>query len=150
MEPKIIIYIFLFQREFVMKKICFFSTLFLILPLILNSCSGIDERLAPVESIDILVLESFPVQIHLLVNGNLPTPCYEITQIEKHRERNIFYVKLMMKDSGLVCIKKFEPFQETIALDACGLSAGTYHVDVNGIGGTFTLDVGNILSDIAE
>ena len=134
-----------------MKKILFLSTLFVILSLLLGSCSGIhddiDERLAPVESIDILVLESFPVQIHVLVNGYLPTPCYEITRIEKHREGNTFYVKLMMKDSGLVCIQKIEPFQEVVALDVYGLSTGTYYVDVNGIVDTFTLDIDNILPD---
>lgn len=134
-----------------MKKILFLSTLFVILSLLLGSCSGIhddiDERLAPVESIDILVLESFPVQIHVLVDGYLPTPCYEITQIEKHREGNTFYVKLMMKDSGLVCIQKIEPFQEVIALDVYGLSAGIYYVDVNGVIDSFTLDIDNILPD---
>ena len=140
--------------ENIMKKILFLSTLFVILSLLLGSCSGthddIDEELAPVESIDILVLESFPVQIHVLVNGYLPTPCYEITQIEKHREGNTFYVKLMMKDSGLVCIQKIEPFQEVIALDVYGLSAGTYYVDVDGIVDTFTLDLDNILPDTED
>ena len=53
----------------------------------------------------------------------------------------------MMKDSGLVCIQKIEPFQEIVVLDVYGLSAGTYYVDVNGIGDTFTLDVDNILPD---
>ena len=134
-----------------MKKILFLSTLFVILSLLLNSCSGIhddtDERLAPVESIDILVLESFPVQIHVLIDGYLPNPCYKITQIEKHREGNALFIKLMMKDSGLVCIQKIEPFQEVIALDVYGLSAGTYYVDVNGIVDTFTLDIDNILPD---
>ena len=140
--------------ENIMKKILFLSTLFVILSLLLGSCSGThddtDEELAPVESIDILVLESFPVQIHVLVNGYLPAPCYEITQIEKHREGNTFFVKLMMKDSGLVCIQKIEPFQEVVALDVYGLSAGTYYVDVNEVGDTFTLDVDNILSDTED
>ena len=137
--------------ENIMKKILFLSTLFVILSLLLNSCSGIhddiDEKLAPVESIDILVLESFPVQIHVLVNGYLPTPCYEITQIEKHREGNTFYVKLMMKDSGLICIQIIQSYQEIVALDVYGLSAGTYYVDVNGIVDNFTLDIDNILPD---
>ncbi len=154
MEPKNNYLYILFQGEDIMKKILFLSTLFVILSLLLNSCSGIhddiDEKLAPVESIDILVLESFPVQIHVLVDGYLPTTCYEITQIEKHREGNTFYVKLMMNDSGLVCIQKIEPFQEVVALDVYGLSAGTYYVNVNGIVDTFTLDIDNILPDTEE
>lgn len=133
-----------------MKKICFLSALFLILPLLLSSCSGIHEgidELAPVVSVDILVLESFPVQIHVLIEGYLPTPCYKITSIAKYREGNNFFVTIMMKDSRLVCIQKIEPFQEVVALDVYGLSAGTYYVDVNGIGNTFTLYVDNILPD---
>lgn len=137
-----------------MKKICFLSVLFLILSLLISSCSGInediDEKLAPVESIDILILESFPVQIHVLIDGYLPSACYEITRIEKHREENTFFVTIMMSDRGLVCIQKIEPFQEIAALDVYGLSAGTYYVDVNGIGDTFTLDVDNILPDTEE
>jgi inhibitor of cysteine peptidase len=137
-----------------MKKFYCFSVLFLILSLILSSCTGIpdgiDEKLARVESIDILVLESFPVQINVLIDGYLPNPCYKITQIEKHREGNTFYVKLMMKDSSLACIQIIQSYQEVVALDVYGLSAGTYYVDVNGIVDTFTLDVDNILPDTEE
>ena len=143
---------FHFKGGVFMKKFYYFSVLFLILSLIISSCTGmqdgIDEELAPVESIDILVLESFPVQINVLINGYLPNPCYEITQIEKHREGNTFYVKLMMKDSGLVCIQIIQSYQEIVALDVYGLSADTYYVDVNGIVAIFTLDVDNILPDL--
>jgi hypothetical protein len=37
-----------------------------------------------------------------------------------------------------------DSFEETIALDVYGLPAGTYHVNVNGIDDTFTLEVDNI------
>ena len=137
-----------------MKKFYCFSVLFIILSLILSSCTGIpdgiDERLAPVESIDILVLESFPVQINVLINGYLPNPCYQITRIEKNQDEDTFYVKVFMKYNGLICIQTIKPYEEKVALDVYGLSAGTYQVDVNGVMGSFTLDVDNILPDIEE
>ena len=132
----------------IMKKILFLSTLFVILSLLLNSCSGIyddiDEELAPVESIDILVLESFPVQINVLIDGYLPNPCYQISQIEKNQGEDTFYVKVFMKYNGLICIQTIKPYKETVTLDVYGLVAGTYQVDVNGIVDTSTLDVDNI------
>ncbi|HNR65992.1 MAG: hypothetical protein WAW45_02580 [Atribacterota bacterium] len=137
-----------------MKKFYCFSVLFLILSLILSSCTGvtdgIDEELAPIESIDILVLESFPVQINVLINGYLPNPCYQITRIEKNQEGNTFYIKVFMKYNGLICIQTIKPYKETVALDVYGLVAGTYQVDVNGVVGSFTLNTDNILTDIEE
>jgi len=137
-----------------MKKFYCFSVLFLILSLILSSCTGvtdgIDEELASIESIDILVLESFPVQINVLINGYLPNPCYQITRIEKNQEGNTFYIKVFMKYNGLICIQTIKPYKETVALDVYGLVAGTYQVDVNGVVGSFTLNTDNILTDIEE
>lgn len=134
-----------------MKKILLFLVLFLMLSPLLSSCRcEMNEVLAPVESIDVLVLESFPVQIHVVIDGYLPNPCYEITRIEQHREGNTFYVTVMMKGSGLICIQVIEPYQEVVALDVYGLPAGTYQVDVNGITGSFTLDMDNILPDMEE
>lgn len=135
-----------------MKKYIFLLVFFLILSLLLSSCTGIqdviDGELARVKSIDILVLESFPVQINVRINGYLPNPCYQITRIEKNQDGGIFYVKVFMKYNGLICIQKIEPFQKTVSLDVYGLVAGTYQVDVNGVTASFTLDTDNILTDI--
>jgi len=38
------------------------------------------------------------------------------------------------------------PFEETIPLEVYGLPAGTYTVEVNGVQGTFDLEMDNILS----
>ena len=145
---------FHFKGGVVMKKFYRFSFSFLILSLILSSCSsipnGIDEELAPVESIDILVLESFPVQINVLIDGYLSNPCYQITRIEKNQDGDTFYVKVFMKHNGLICIQTIKPYKKTVALDVYGLVAGTYQVDVNGVVGSFTLNTDNILTDIEE
>lgn len=133
------------------KNLCLF-TLFISLSLFLCSCTceQHEEVKAPVESIDIRILESFPVQILVEINGYLPTPCYEITRIEKQREGNTFYIQVMMKDNGFVCIQVIEPYHEVVTLDVYGLPKGDYHIDVNGVTASFTLVSDNILIDSEE
>jgi len=46
--------------------------------------------LAPVEEIEIVILESFPVQVQVIARGNLPDPCTEIYQINQEIEDNTF------------------------------------------------------------
>ena len=103
---------------------------------------GIDN--ANVTEIDILILESFPVQVHVVAKGYLPNPCTQIDEIIKSREGNDFTVTIKTQTSPGPCIQVIKPFEETISLDDYGLSAGTYNVNVNGIEDSFTLDVDNI------
>jgi len=101
---------------------------------------------AQVDSIDLLMLESFPVQIHLVARGNLPDGCTAIDQVTQARQGDTFKVTITTKrPAGKACTEALVPFEETIALDVAGLSAGTYTVDVNGVTGSFTLDVDNAL-----
>jgi inhibitor of cysteine peptidase len=102
--------------------------------------------LATVEKIDILTLESFPVQIFVIASGYLPNPCTEIYQIIQQREGNTFFITIKTYRSQEVCIQVIAPFEETIPLEVYGLPAGTYTVEVNGVQGTFNLEIDNILS----
>lgn len=102
--------------------------------------------LASVASVDALVLESFPVQVHAIAQGNLPDGCTEIDQTLQQRTGNVFEVVLTTKrPADAMCTMAIEPFEETIPLDVLGLPAGDYTVTVNGIGDTFTLAVDNKL-----
>ena len=100
--------------------------------------------LATVERIDILILESFPVQIFVIVSGYLPNPCTEIGPIIQTREGKTFFVTIKTYCSQEICIQVIAPFEEIIPLDVYGLSAGTYTVDVNGVQGSFVLEIDNI------
>jgi hypothetical protein len=102
--------------------------------------------LATVEEIDILTLESFPVQIFVIARGYLPNPCTEIYQISQEREGNSFFITIETYCSQEVCIQIIAPFEEVIPLEVYGLPAGTYTVEVNGVQGTFILEIDNILS----
>ena len=124
------------------------TIILLFLIFMLSGCWRIDSNIgsANVTEIEIYTLESFPVQIQVIAKGYLPNPCSKIIHpITVEREGNNFLVTIKTKSSQGVCIQLLAPFKEKIPLDVYGLPAGTYTVDVNGIKGTFTLDIDNIL-----
>jgi hypothetical protein len=99
---------------------------------------------AVVDSIDIAILESFPVQIQVLARGNLPDDCTEIDQVLQERQDQTFTVTITAaRPADALCTEALVPFEETFSLDVYGLSAGVYTVDVNGVTGTFELAVDN-------
>jgi len=100
--------------------------------------------LAPVDEIDILILEIFPVQINVIASGNLPDPCTEISEVIKEREGDTFFITIKTYRSPGFCIQVIAPFEEIIPLEVYGLPAGTFTVNVNGVQGTFDLEVDNI------
>jgi len=102
--------------------------------------------LASVDEIDILILESFPVQVQVIARGNLPDPCTEIYQVTQKKEDNTFFITIKTYRSLGPCIQVIAPFEVKIPLNVYNLPASTYTVDVNGVRDTFDLEVDNILS----
>jgi inhibitor of cysteine peptidase len=102
--------------------------------------------LATVEEIDILIAESHPVQVIVVAKGYLPNPCTEIGPVIQNREGNTFFINIKTRYTQEICIDLLTPFTETISLEVYGLPAGTYPVDVNGVQGSFTLDIDNVPS----
>lgn len=101
--------------------------------------------LAPVESIDIQLLESFPVQVQVIARGNLPDGCTTIDEILTERLDQLFRVTITTeRPADAICTEALVPFDQVIQLDVIGLPAGEYQVDVNGVTGSFTLEVDNI------
>lgn len=101
--------------------------------------------LAPVESIDIQILESFPVQVQVIARGNLPDGCTTIDEVLTERIDQLFRVTITTeRPADAICTEALVPFDEVVQLDVLGLSAGEYQVDVNGVTGSFTLQVDNI------
>ena len=106
------------------------------------------EKLAPIDRVEIIVAESFPVQVHVLVEGSLPDGCTEIDQINRRSdlENNTFWVEITtVRPTNVECTTEVVPFEEIIPLDVYGLSAGVYTVDVNSVTDTFALDMDNVL-----
>jgi hypothetical protein len=80
----------------------------------------------------ILVLESFPPQFELLVEGALPTPCHELrVEISDPDEQNRIYVEVYsLSKPGEICVQVLESFDENVPLK--GFPSGEYSVWVNG------------------
>lgn len=106
---------------------------------------------AAVESIQIMILESFPVQVRVQVEGYLSDGCTALDETAVTREEDAFFVTMTTRRPvDAVCTEALVPFTESVPLDVAGLEAGEYTVDVNGVSDTFTLAVDNVLPDGAE
>ena len=110
------------------------------------SGSGVIQELAHIEQIDVMILESFPVQVHVRIYGLLGDSCTWLDHIDQRRQGTMFFIQVVTaRPANALCADVVSPFEETVALDVYGLAAGTYHVDVNGVRESFTLAVDNIL-----
>lgn len=127
-----------------------------LLPLVLTGCGmppadePVTHGTADVEEIDILIMESFPVQVAVVARGHLRDSCTEIDEIRRtfDTETKTFFVEITtIRPADAVCAQVLEPFEERVTLDVDGLPAGTYTADVNDVTDTFTLDVDNVLPE---
>jgi hypothetical protein len=102
---------------------------------------------AVVKSIEILLLESFPLQVHAVLRGDLPDAgCTTIASVDQVREGNTFRLTLITTTDPLaLCAPALTPFEEVVPLDVHGLPAGTYTVQANGVQQTFEFTVDNTL-----
>lgn len=80
----------------------------------------------------LVVRESFPPQIALTVQGDLPTPCNQLrADIAAPDAENRIEVQLYsVSDPNQACVQVLEPFQEAINLGT--FPTGHYTVWVNG------------------
>ncbi len=99
---------------------------------------------APIEHLDIIMLESFPVPVNLVARGYLPNDCTMIDQITEEHSGNILTIKITTaRQTDKVCRETSQVFEEVIPLDVAGLSAGVYTVKVNNKIGVFELGMDN-------
>ena len=100
--------------------------------------------LATVEEVEVILLESFPVQVQVLVKGILPDSCTTIGETNIERIDNTFNVTVTtVRPAVAECEDGELSFEQTISLDAEGLPAGKYNIDVNGVKSSFELSVDN-------
>lgn len=93
-----------------------------------------------VESVEVRVLESFPVQVSAQVKGYLRDGCESLAGTSQSRSGNTITVTIATtRDAGRSCIQAIAPVQENVRLDGT-FAAGTYVVRVNGIDETFRVD----------
>jgi hypothetical protein len=84
-----------------------------------------------VESVDVLVLESFPMQLNLLVKGYQPDGCDFPVQVEQVRDGNTVTVHIYREmPQDAICPMMIVGYEETIALEG-GFENGSFTIHVN-------------------
>ncbi len=100
-----------------------------------------------IDSVQVTLLDSSPVQVTASVRGSLLNNCTRIEQVTQTREGTTFHLAVQSKTSGGAdCTKETLNFEEKVSLDVAGLPAGTYTVEASGKTGTFKLESGNTLT----
>jgi type IV pilus biogenesis protein CpaD/CtpE len=97
-------------------------------------------RLAGVERIEIVVLETRPVQVRVAVYGWLSDSCTTIRNTEQTREGALIRLKIITtRPAGVMCAQMIKRFRDTYPVETAGLPPGTYTLDVSGKQAQFTL-----------
>lgn len=120
-----------------------------------NKKSDLDDQnvvigSAVVEEIDVMKLESFPIQVNVLARGYTPDGCTTLGDIKQSYANNKFTIKIESKKplDAENCTQVIMPFEKTISLNGVsGLPKGSYTVDVNGVTGGFMLEMDNFISE---
>jgi hypothetical protein len=96
---------------------------------------------ADVQSVEIQILESFPVQVNAIARGQLPDAgCTTIAGVSQSRSGNTFTVTLTTKvDPNAMCSQVITPFEYVIPLDVSSLLPAQYILTVNGVEASFEL-----------
>ena len=103
---------------------------------------------AYIESLELVMLESFPVGVRARLRGSLRDACTRVASVAQSREDKTFTLDVRtMRPAGAFCAQVLTPFEETVVLDVFALPAGTYSVRVGDKTATFTLETDNILED---
>ncbi|HVF24823.1 MAG TPA: hypothetical protein VNA23_02990, partial [Anaerolineales bacterium] len=96
---------------------------------------------ADVQSVEIQVLESYPLQVNAIARGYLPdSGCTTLADVSQTRSGNTFTVTVMTKyNPQALCAQALTPFEQVISLDVSSLLPGTYIVIVNAVEASFQL-----------
>ena len=85
-----------------------------------------------IEESGVVIRESYPPQISLMINGNLPTPCHQL-RAEVHEpdtDNKISVDVYTVVDPDMICTQVLKPFSEGIDLGT--FPTGHYSVWING------------------
>ena len=107
----------------------------------------VSASVALVKSLDIQILESFPLQVHVVIRGDLPDAgCTTIASVNQVRDGNTFKLTLLTTTDPLArCAQALTPFEEVVTLDVKDLPAGTYIVNAGSVEETFEFTMDNSL-----
>ena len=95
---------------------------------------------AKVSRVEVNRQEGNPPRYFVLVSGQLPDGCTEISDVDQQVQgRTIRVTVYTTRADEAMCTQATVPFQERIELGVDGLSAGQYALEVNGVTATLNL-----------
>lgn len=103
------------------------------------------KDLAPINSVEIVDSQTFPIQKILVVKGDLPNGCTYLNDPKQLRDGNVFYVSLSMRTEGEVCTEALVPYEKNIVLNITNLPSGVYLVNINRREMSFEIEMQNSL-----
>ena len=97
--------------------------------------------MANVQSVEVQVLETQPVEVIAVIQGQLPDAgCTTVASTDQVRAGNVLNVVLTTTtDPVALCAQALTPFEQTVSLDVSGLAPAVYTVNVNGVERSFYL-----------
>lgn len=102
---------------------------------------------ATIDSLQLLVSDSLPVEVQAHMSGNLSDGCTNVASTDVAREGQTFRIQAStIRDTEAICTQALVPFEQTVNLETRGLAAGTYTVTAGDLSETFTLDVNNTIA----
>jgi hypothetical protein len=100
-------------------------------------CASIHSVLAPIDSVEVRIAESFPPQYFLDVVSGLPSGCAEFDRDEVAREGLVIAVTVWnlepVPGAGVFCTAIYGTIERAIALGSDFQSGATYTVHVNDV-----------------
>jgi inhibitor of cysteine peptidase len=86
-----------------------------------------------INDVQLLIMESYPIQVMLNISGELPTPCHifkaDVSEPDEDNEIQVEIYSLVAE--GEVCIEVIQPFIENVSIPMAGKPDGVYTVWVN-------------------
>lgn len=91
-----------------------------------------EDRPAYIRNVEVSIIESFPPQVSVEIEGDHPTPCHETsTEVTEDGSDHAIMIWSMAPEPGSACAQVLEPFEMVVPIGN-GFEPGDYTVTVNG------------------
>jgi hypothetical protein len=99
-----------------------------------NSTPGDEYQVerVTIENVDVLIAESYPVQVFVHVRGYMPDPCWEAQPPDITEDGARIDIEILAeRKTDEICVQVIQDYEENIALGT--MEPGTYTVSINGV-----------------
>jgi hypothetical protein len=149
-----------------MKKLLQFTFLFVIYILVMTACAPVSSlmgipnkaptstpqsmqtqiaiREAQVQSVEIQLMQTDPVQVKAVVRGDLTESCATLGDTQISYAANTFYIKVLtVSPTDRGCVQITTPYEQTVYLDTAELTPGIVTVIANDVSTSFNFSAEN-------